>query len=259
MTTLAERFWAKVVRLGDDECWEWSGSRAHYGHGQFWNGDRAVYAHRFSWELHNGPIPKGDGFHGTCVCHHCDNPPCVNPRHLFLGSHADNLRDAGKKGRMPRGRAHVHNRLTEEQVVEIVLRKEAGESQRSIARSFGLHPSSVNRIFNGTAWAWLVRGETTEGDGMGRQYPNASGGAGCQSCARSSAGVAREGAGSQSGSGFGGPPASPLPDAPEGRSERVSSGRRGDGSSARGDDPWAAGGPPEWASWWRAWAVQAAA
>lgn len=150
------RFWAKVDKSDETGCWVWTGARGQHGHGHFWLGDRVGRAHRFSWELANGPIPQTDGYHGTCVCHRCDNPPCVNPAHLFLGSHKDNLSDAGRKGRLPRGRRHVHNRLTENQVLEVVERHRSGESQRSIARSFGMHPSSINRIFNGTAWAWLT-------------------------------------------------------------------------------------------------------
>jgi hypothetical protein len=91
------RFW-RFVRKGDG-CWEWTGGRTAAG----WHGRFAVkatrpavivMAHRFSWELHYGPIPDG-----MEVCHHCDNPPCGRPDHLFLGTHADNMRDAGNKGR----------------------------------------------------------------------------------------------------------------------------------------------------------------
>jgi hypothetical protein len=90
-----ERFWAFVPVRGDG-CWEWSGSVTEKGYGQFGDGRRPnnVRAHRFSWELANGPIPDG-----RIVLHSCDNPPCVNPAHLRLGSDAENTADMIAKGR----------------------------------------------------------------------------------------------------------------------------------------------------------------
>lgn len=95
---IAERFWPKVDVRGHEECWEWTASRKERGYGVFsrpGHNNGALKAHRVSWELANGPIPDG-----LCVLHRCDNPPCVNPAHLFLGTIADNNRDMSLKGRV---------------------------------------------------------------------------------------------------------------------------------------------------------------
>lgn len=93
-TSLAERFWEKVVK--SEGCWEWSGARSKHGRYGIINvGGRSTKAHRVSWELNRGPIPPG-----AKVLHHCDNPPCVRPDHLFIGTQADNLADGRRKGRI---------------------------------------------------------------------------------------------------------------------------------------------------------------
>ena len=94
--TLYKRFWEKVdVSAGPHGCWLWIATVTNKGYGQFSKGRVSVTAHRMSWELANGVKPPTDLF----VCHRCDTPTCVNPAHLFLGTHRDNIADMVAKGR----------------------------------------------------------------------------------------------------------------------------------------------------------------
>lgn len=100
---IEQRFWAKVDKAGEDDCWEWTGAKSR-GYGTISrdaaDGGKTALAHRISWEIHHGEIPKGLSYHGMVVCHSCDNPGCVNPRHLRLDTQAGNLKEAVGKGRM---------------------------------------------------------------------------------------------------------------------------------------------------------------
>ena len=151
--TLEERFWAKVDKKGPDECWEWLATKNRSGYGQIGAGGRHgkfVLAHRVSWELANGPIPTG-----MCVLHRFDNPGCVNPAHLFLGTQADNLRDMMDKGHRVCGERVVGSKLTEQDVYEIRQMLSCGILERVIAKKYGVTTATISRIKTGRIWGWL--------------------------------------------------------------------------------------------------------
>lgn len=143
--TLIQRFMSKIDRRGPGDCWEWTGSITNAGYGQFSLLCRPVLAHRLAFELFKGSVPPR-----YMVCHHCDNRKCCNPRHLFIGSAADNNADMHAKGRAGHGTVHS-GRLTREQVIEI--REKAGSmSQSAISRQYGISQTHAGRIARGEAY-----------------------------------------------------------------------------------------------------------
>lgn len=136
-----ERFWAKVDRRPNTACWEWNASRTGYGYGQFSVEGTATGAHRYSYELHNGPVP--DGLH---VLHRCDNPPCVNPDHLFLGDRTANMADMAAKGR-----ARNLCDLTPDNVQAIREQHGGGARQVELAMRYGVSQSHVSAIVGNRA------------------------------------------------------------------------------------------------------------
>lgn len=136
------RFWANV-RKGA-RCWEWTGSRIGKNqYGQFTTAD-GQYAHRFSWALANGrPVPSG-----LSVLHHCDNPICVRPDHLFVGTHTDNMRDAARKGRLHVQRPKRH-KVTDAEVEQIIARVSAGELLRVVAQAHGVSIAFASMLARG--------------------------------------------------------------------------------------------------------------
>lgn len=154
-----ERLMSKVSVVDPAHCWErcWEvlPATARGGYARLEVAGRSQYAHRLSWELFQGPVPDG-----LCVLHRCDNPPCVNPAHLFLGTIVDNNRDRTEKGRTsrhgaPRGEANPRARLTEAAVLAIRAEYRSFDRQRSIralGRRYGVSSATVREVVKGVRW-----------------------------------------------------------------------------------------------------------
>ena len=148
--TVEERFWEKVQKQEGDKCWEWQASlnKPLRGYGNFNVKRKPVYAHRYSYALHNGPIPEG-----LDVLHRCDNPKCVRPSHLFLGTQQDNSDDAKNKKRNQHGLRHWNAKLTIEQVLEIRAEYDRGNrAAHEIAHRYSISPSVAYNV--GTRKRW---------------------------------------------------------------------------------------------------------
>lgn len=147
----------KHVSITESGCWEWTGRRGRGGYGRYEIKDRLYVAHRVAWAVRNGPIPPG-----LFVCHRCDNPPCVNPDHLFLGTPADNIQDAYRKGRIKplhcpperkaRGSRIAGSKLSERDVLAIRARRRAGASLRELGREFGVCDATISVVSRGLVW-----------------------------------------------------------------------------------------------------------
>lgn len=170
---LPARFWKQVEKdVGEERhpglglCWEWRGrtNPRRFGYGVVSVYRTMVAAHRVAWMVDRGPIPEG-----LWVLHRCDNPVCVRPDHLFLGTHHDNMADMRRKGRGPsrtawclanptlvmRGERHPCAKLTVAKVIEIRRRIASGETQQAVADSYGVKRESVREIIKGRNWAWV--------------------------------------------------------------------------------------------------------
>lgn len=145
--TKEQRFWAKVQK--GPRCWEWTGARRPSGHGMFNGYDRtSVPASRFALELHLGYPPPP----GTETCHRCDNPPCVNPKHLYYGTRQNNIDDAYARGLIPVGSEKSSAKLTDGQVVQIRERYAAGAVARELATEYGIATVTLRHIVLGLKW-----------------------------------------------------------------------------------------------------------
>lgn len=151
---VAARFWTKVRRPASDECWPWTGALStKSGYGRICVDGRVVNAHRVAWALTHGPIPEG-----MDVLHRCDNPPCVSPDHLFLGTHADNMRDRKQKGRNPNviGIRNPKARLTEADVLAIRERRRNGDHRvEATAEQYGISVANYWAIVYRRSWKHL--------------------------------------------------------------------------------------------------------
>ena len=147
---ISEQFERRYIPEPNSGCWLWLGMiQPGNGYGLFWNGEKSKRAHRVSWEIHYGEITPG-----LHVLHRCDNRLCVNPDHLFLGSHQDNMGDRNRKGRArgPKGESAPLAVLTEQDVIfirsQVVRRGLANE----MAKNFKVHPSTIERILSRKTW-----------------------------------------------------------------------------------------------------------
>lgn len=142
---LADRFWSKVQMA--DGCWIWTGAKTTGGYGHISRDGRRQRAHRVSWELHHGAIPPG-----LQVCHACDNPQCVRPDHLWLGTNSENQIDSSSKRRKCMGERHRSAKLTAEIVRSIRAEVNSGVMQRDVAAKHGVDPTAVSQIMRGKTW-----------------------------------------------------------------------------------------------------------
>jgi hypothetical protein len=160
------RFWSKINKDGptmpnmESPCWVWTSGKA-CGYGAFWAGGKDHKAHRVVWTLSNGQIPHDSSAHGICVCHRCDNPACVNPAHLFLGTNADNVRDMAAKGRngsqtrpecLARGEANAAAKLTDAKVIYIRAMHASGVTQAALASQFGVSFQLISQVVHRLIW-----------------------------------------------------------------------------------------------------------
>ena len=150
--------WGRVKEMPSG-CWEYQGhrnKRNNYGFFTLWvrgqDRSQSFLAHRVAYTDAVGPIP-----HGQQVLHDCDNPPCCNPAHFFLGTQAENMADMNAKGRHIKGEDVNFAKLTEEQAIEIIRRAAEGERHKALGAEFGVDKNQISRIVRGVRWAHLPR------------------------------------------------------------------------------------------------------
>lgn len=155
LAKVTKRFWAKVEKNGAGDCWIWHGGKRRNSkkqYGRIWIGDKTTHVHRLAYELLVGPIPKG-----LLVCHHCDNPSCVNPDHLFVGTAWDNTHDMMAKGRANFIVGACQPVLTEEEVIEIRQKYVPREyTSVMLGKEYGVSQSHVRSIIRGERWKHLL-------------------------------------------------------------------------------------------------------
>jgi len=146
---IIKRFLSKIKK--DGQCIIWTGNTDSYGYGLMRIGKGREKAHRLSFKIHNGEIPKN-----MCVCHACDNPLCVNPLHLWLGTQSENLKDMKSKGRASgfkgKGESRYQSRLKENDILQIKGLSFEGLNRSSIARIFGVAPGTISAVVRNKTW-----------------------------------------------------------------------------------------------------------
>lgn len=150
-TSPTERIWGKFrITHFDNGCWEWTGSRDNQGYGRVRHGKRLLLAHRLMWSVANcEEIPDG-----LDILHRCDNPPCVNPNHLYAGTHLQNMRDRDSRGRRrpPYGEQNASAKLNADQVRDIRARLARGENQYALAAKYGVRQATISSIHLQKSW-----------------------------------------------------------------------------------------------------------
>lgn len=144
-----ERFNSKITPEANTGCWLWTGAHYPSGYGVLYFRGKNQGAHRVSYRVFKGRIPPG-----MFVCHKCDTRACVNPEHLFLGTHTDNMRDCSAKNRFPHGRNHPmpNRRLDEASVLMIRSRRRAGDLTNVLALDYGVCRQNISEICNRKTW-----------------------------------------------------------------------------------------------------------
>lgn len=146
--SLAERFWSQVNVTADErKCWVWTGRTERKGYGRKKFDGKYRLAHHIAWFLAYRTFPD------DCLLHSCDNPPCVNPRHLSEGTHYDNVADRQKKRRQARGERIGKAKLTSSEVRRIRVELAKGRFQKDIAKDFHVYATTICNINTGTTWS----------------------------------------------------------------------------------------------------------
>lgn len=128
-----------------DDCWEWQGGLSH-GYGRVGLNNKTISTHKAMFEMFKGPVPSG-----MFLCHHCDNPKCCNPDHLFLGTQADNMKDCAKKKRHVFGERSKLAKLSNSDVAKIRQLVSEGVSQKDVAKMFNVSVSNISKIMTGAS------------------------------------------------------------------------------------------------------------